>query len=191
MKIVAINGSPRKEGNTAKMLHGITKDHAGIDLKYFDLADMKLADCKACMHCKTHDGCSIKDDMTKLYKAINEADAVVLGTPLYMGSETATIKAFEDRLYAYLAYGEQKGSFMSKVPTGKKAMIVITCGSPKGAELYKSTSDRFLNLFALLGFKPVLVEVQGGVMPTNDVMEMPGAQAICEKGRKMLSGECD
>ncbi|MEI6797077.1 MAG: flavodoxin family protein [Methanomassiliicoccales archaeon] len=191
MKIVAINGSPRKEGNTAKMLHEITKEHAKVDLKYFDLSEMAIADCKACMHCKTHDGCSIKDDMTKLYKAIHDADAVVLGSPIYMGAETATTKAFEDRLYAYLAYGEQRGSFMSKVPTGKKAMVVLTCGQPKGPEFYKPVSDRFIQLFGLLGFNPVVVEIQGGVMATQEVMEMTGAQAICERGRQLLSGECD
>lgn len=191
MKIVAINGSPRKEGNTAKMLHEITKEHAKVDLKFFELSEMSIADCKACMYCKAHDGCSIKDDMSKLYKALHDADAIVLGSPIYMAAETATTKALEDRLFALLAPGEQKGTFAPKLPAGKKAIIILTCGHPHGGEVYKGTSDRLLGLFATLGFNPVMVEVQGGLNPSLNVMEMPGALAIIEKGRQMLSGECD
>jgi multimeric flavodoxin WrbA len=191
MKIVAINGSPRKEGNTAKLLHEITKDHAGVDLKYFDLGEMKIADCKACMYCKTHDACSIKDDMNKIYKALIEADAVVLGTPLYMSSETATVKAFEDRMYAMLAPGEQRGTYAPRLPRGKRAMVIITCGNPKGKEVYQSTGDRLLGFFAFQGFNPVKVEFQGGLAATMNVLEMPNAQAIIERGREFISGECD
>jgi hypothetical protein len=70
-------------------------------------------------------------------------------------------------------------------------MVVITCGNPKGKEVYQSTGDRLLGFFAYQGFNPVKVEFQGGLAATINVLEMPNAQAIIENGRKFLSGECD
>ena len=79
MRILAINGSPRKDGNTAKLLKEITKDHVDVDLDYFDLNDLKIKDCQSCYFCKKNDACAVKEDMQKLYKKLREADAIVLG----------------------------------------------------------------------------------------------------------------
>ena len=100
MKILAINGSPRKDGNTAKLLKEITKDHVDVDLDYFDLNDLKIKDCQSCYFCKKNDACAVKDDMQKLYKKLREADAIVLGSPVYFGSMTSQCKAFLERCIA-------------------------------------------------------------------------------------------
>jgi hypothetical protein len=80
MKIVAINGSPRKDGNTAKLLKKATEDHKDTDLVYYDLVDMRIKDCIACMHCKKHNECSIKDDMTQIYRDREDNNAPRMST---------------------------------------------------------------------------------------------------------------
>jgi len=184
MKIVAINGSPRKEGNTAKLLKAITEEHKDTDLVYFDLSEMKIKDCIACMHCKTHDSCSIKDDMTKIYAAIREADAVVFASPIYMGAETGMFKSMLDRTYALLAPVEGPKRYQSRLSPGKKAIALFTCGNPNPEATYGYQRDRFYATLATGGYSDVKVFLVGGAMPAANIMEkaeVPKIVAECQK----------
>ncbi len=71
---------------------------------------MNYKGCQACMHCKNHIRCKLEDDLTKVMKAIEEADAVVLGAPIYMMQYSGQFKLFEDRLYQFLGTGSRRSS---------------------------------------------------------------------------------
>jgi multimeric flavodoxin WrbA len=73
------------------------------EAQYFDLYGMNIKGCSGCLYRKSHEGCSIKEDMTAIYQAIGEADAVIVASPIYMGEETSATKAFTERLYAFLS----------------------------------------------------------------------------------------
>lgn len=103
MKIIGFIASPRKEGNTAwiinKILEGAKEQGAETLTWYF--SDLDIKPCQSCYGCKKGDqGCIIDDDMQKLYGAIEHADALVLGSPVYMGQMSAQAKIFTDRLFA-------------------------------------------------------------------------------------------
>jgi multimeric flavodoxin WrbA len=67
---------------------------------------MNIAPCKACQHCKENEGkCATQDDMQIAYKQIQEADAFILGSPVYMWQMSAQTKLFTDRLYANFMTG--------------------------------------------------------------------------------------
>jgi multimeric flavodoxin WrbA len=103
MKLLAINGSPRKKlSNTDRMLlpfiEGAKESGADIDLVY--LQGMKIKPCIGCFNCwlKTPGECVQKDDMRGLLDLLREADVVVLATPLYVCGMTAQMKTMMDRI---------------------------------------------------------------------------------------------
>ena len=123
MKVVALVGSPRKGGNTdillQKALEG-AKDQ-GAQTQIFYLNDLHIRGCQACYTCKKTGECAVEDDLTQVYQALNEADGVILGSPIYFGRFTAQTALFMDRLYAYL-----RPDFTSSFPKGKKLALVFT-----------------------------------------------------------------
>jgi multimeric flavodoxin WrbA len=108
MKVIGFVFSPRKKGNTAwtvnKLLEGAKEKGAEIQTWYF--SDFKIKPCQGCLACHKDDGdggCVINDDMKKLYDALDQADAAIFGSPVYMGQMSAQAKTFTDRLFAYIS----------------------------------------------------------------------------------------
>ena len=99
MKVIMINGSPRKNGVTAAMLHKIEKNlqDKGVDVEFYDLSDIEMAHCKGCCSCYRTGHCCIHDDAEKLSERIAEADGLVLGSPTYASNVSGLMKALIDR----------------------------------------------------------------------------------------------
>jgi multimeric flavodoxin WrbA len=99
MKVVAINGSPRKNGNTqilaAHALQAIAEE--GIDTDIISLAGKDIRPCNACMACTQKEQCSIDDDFMPIYHQMKEAYGIILASPVYYGSCTALLKALIER----------------------------------------------------------------------------------------------
>ena len=107
MKIVVLNGSPRKGCNTETMANAFVeaagKKHEAVRL---DIAGMNIKGCMACMYCWAHNGqCVQKDDMTKVFAELKDADMVVFASPIYWFDITAQLKTVIDRLYALGSVG--------------------------------------------------------------------------------------
>ena len=102
MKVIAINGSPRKDGNTAILLKTALKEiHSeGIDTEFLHLGGHKLHGCMACYKCKENldRRCNIKSDVINdfIVKMI-EADGMLIGSPTYFCNVSTEIKALIDR----------------------------------------------------------------------------------------------
>lgn len=99
-KIVAINGSPRKDGNTAHMLQTVIDvcADAGHDVELYQAGGKPVQSCKACGGCGKHPGRCVTDDwVNELYLKMAEADAIIIGSPTYFFDLTAEIKAVIDR----------------------------------------------------------------------------------------------
>lgn len=102
MKVLAINGSPRKEGNTSTLLKYVLAELAaeGIDTELVSLAGKKIGGCTACYKCfeKKDKKCSgRKDDLNSVLEKMVEADGILLGSPTYFSNVTPEIKATIDR----------------------------------------------------------------------------------------------
>ena len=131
MYIVALNGSPRRNGATAMLLKKALEGAAsqGAKTELIQLNKLSMRGCLACFDCKKRGGksygkCSLKDDMTPLYEKIESSDAFFLGSPIYFGTITASAKMFVERLYPYLNYGDYSSNFPQKINTG----LVYTMG---------------------------------------------------------------
>lgn len=100
MKVLTINGSPRKDGNTAGMLSAAEEElrREGIDVERVSLADVDIKPCDACEEChETPWSCPIDDDAVGVLKKMVGADAILIGSPVYFGGVTAQLKALFDR----------------------------------------------------------------------------------------------
>ena len=128
MRVIGFVGSPRENGNTAVLVRQILKGaaDAGADSEVFYLNNLKIRGCQACMYCKSHDGCQQEDDMIRLTEEIKKADRIVIGSPIYMWSLNGQTKTFLDRLYVFSTGPNSP----SKIPPGKKAVLVFSQGNP-------------------------------------------------------------
>ena len=99
MKLLALNGSPRADGNTFRYLTMIL-DRAktqGAETELVQLCDKSLRGCRGCYECVTAKRCTLDDDFQAIFPKMAEADAILLGSPVYHSSITAELKAVLDR----------------------------------------------------------------------------------------------
>jgi multimeric flavodoxin WrbA len=118
MKVVAFNGSARKDGNTAILIRRVLKEleAEGIETEFFQLAGQQIHGCMACGTCGKIQNreCKIVNDNVNLYiQKMLEADGVILGSPTYFGMMTPELKALIDRA-GYVAMAND-GMFKRKV----------------------------------------------------------------------------
>jgi len=127
MKIVAINGSPRKNANTATLLKHALKgaDSQGAQTELVHLYDLNYKGCVSCFACKLTGGksygkCAHKDDLQPLLEKLRDADAILLGSPIYFGNITGMMHSFIERLaFQYTLYDANYSSlFPRKIPIG-------------------------------------------------------------------------
>lgn len=127
MKLLAFNGSPRKTWNTATLLNKVLEGAAsqGAETELIHLYNLNYKGCISCFACKTKDGksygrCPIPDDLAPIFKKVEEADAIILGSPIYLGRVTGEMASFLDRLtFQYLTYSDPPQSlFPKKINTG-------------------------------------------------------------------------
>ncbi|MCL1830992.1 MAG: flavodoxin family protein [Oscillospiraceae bacterium] len=103
MNALLINGSPRKEWNTAKLLKEAQKgaESAGADTKLINLIDLKFSGCVSCFGCKRKGGhpgsCAVKDDLTEILEYAMTCGAVIIGSPVYCGDVTGMTRNFIER----------------------------------------------------------------------------------------------
>ncbi|WP_026881079.1 flavodoxin family protein [Clostridium akagii] len=130
MKVYAINGSPRKNKNTAtllqKALDGVkeaAKDKE-VETEIINLYDLNYTGCKSCFACKrlgskSYGKCAIKDDIYEVLEKVSQADGLIFGSPIYFSNITAQLLAFLERLsFPYLVYDENYSTIApKKMPT--------------------------------------------------------------------------
>lgn len=114
MNILVVTGSPRKGSNTEQMTDAFAQGatEAGNSVTIRHLSELHVEPCMACDYCFHHDGtCVRKDDMTGLLADVDEADALVVASPIYWFDVSAQAKCFIDRLYARRVTGYRIGAF--------------------------------------------------------------------------------
>lgn len=103
-KIIILNGSPRKKGNTSALVAEFTKgaEEAGNTVTEFFLDKMDIHGCKGCFggHSSRECPCVQKDDMDEIYPVVRESDVIVLASPLYYWNMSGQIRTAVDRLFA-------------------------------------------------------------------------------------------
>lgn len=126
--ILGIEGSPRKKGNSHKMLAALLDEVRNHDLKAnaVHLRDLEYKPCVGCEICRKEKAClRFEDDMTTLYPLIEESKGLVLISPVHNYNVTAWMKAFIDRMYCYYDFEDTRPRNWSSrlAGQGRKAVI--------------------------------------------------------------------
>jgi multimeric flavodoxin WrbA len=130
MKVVAFNGSARKDGNTAILIRKVfsSLEAEGIDTELVQLAGKTIKGCIACGQCfKNKDGrCAVDNDVAnECIEKMTEADGIILGSPTYFSDVTAEMKALIDRA----GFVARANSFMLKRKIGASVVAVRRAGA--------------------------------------------------------------
>ena len=133
MKVIAINGSPRKRWNTHMLLEKCLEGaaSAGADTELINLYDIDFKGCTSCFACKlkgsTVTRCTMKDDLEQILQRICECDALILGSPIYYTTVSGEMKSFLERLlFPYTSYEGKPSSFGKKINTA----FIYTMNAP-------------------------------------------------------------
>lgn len=135
MKAIAVNGSPRKQGNTAALLESALEGAAaaGAETELVHLYDLNYKGCTSCFACKLKGGssygqCAVNDDIQPLLRAIEQADALILGSPIYYASVSGAMRSLLERLlFQYLVYDATYSSLRKKdIPTAVMYTMNVT-----------------------------------------------------------------
>ncbi len=128
-RILLVNGSARKDGNTDAILAAYTKGicETGVNALEVRLRDLVINECVGCLRCRDEQKCSFQDDMTGLRDMLLKSDIVVLASPVYWCEITGLLKTFMDRLYFF------HHKVNSHLLSGKKAVIITTLAEKDAA----------------------------------------------------------
>lgn len=160
MNIFAINGSPRKNWNTATLLNKVLEGAASrnSNTELINLYDLEYKGCTSCFFCKRkdqkHGKCAMKDDLTPILEKLNTADAIVFGSPIYFMNITSGMAAFLERfLFSNTIYSTEIPTiYPRKISSGFIYTMNITKeqiderGIKMNLEVYQIVIQRVLGL---------------------------------------------
>lgn len=154
MKIVSVLGSPRVQGNSAAIARRFLAVAAGLGAdtaSIHQLSNMQYGGCRACYACKgTTERCVLRDDLTPVLLEIEEADLLLLATPVYFSDMCGQMKLFIDRFYAFLVPNFHQAQNPTRLKP-KKLALIVTQGHPD-PEWFKDIIPRYDGMLKRLGF---------------------------------------
>ncbi len=139
MKVLLINGSPKKNGNTAYALNQMAEVFAcqGVETEILHIGNQAIRGCIACGSCAQKGQCVFDDAVNEAAPKFREADGIVVGSPVYYASANATLIAFLDRLF-------YSTSFDKRMKVGASVVVARRGGC-------SSTFDELNKYFTIAG----------------------------------------
>jgi multimeric flavodoxin WrbA len=184
-QVLVILGSPRKKGNSSTLAAQISRGAkaAGAKVETVFLQALNIHPCRGCNTCQKDNskGCAIKDDMQQIYPKLIEADAWVIGSPVYWFTMSAQTKMFMDRCYALPAYARNPFA-------GKRIAIAMSYGD---VDPFKSgcvnALRAFQDAFRYTGSK-IVGMVYGSAMEAGEIANNePLMKEAEELGKRLVS----
>ncbi len=157
MKVLSINGSRRKHGNTEYLIQSLlapAKD-ADVEIESIFLGDYNIAACTGCEGCSSSWDCVIKDDFAQLVKKVDEADGIVLASPTYWYSVTSDMKRFIDRCYSLIQFPVSRKEWVAKYQGAGKVCVTVAVCEQAEASMMGNTLSLLTDFSKDLGFKVV------------------------------------
>ncbi len=183
MEILTITGTKRK-GNSLLAARYIAKN-LDAEMEILNVADMKIEPCKACYACLFGQDCMIEDEVSMLFEKIENADAVLLISPVYWLDLTGKVKMLLDRMFMALPYLKD---FRSK----RGAVVYLY-----GFEDLRGWASNTYNIFLrVLGIEPLAVvginaALPGEVLKNENVEKLNVIVDVIKNGRRIRSdGQC-
>lgn len=184
MKILAVSCSPQVGGSSDRIIEevirGAQNTNSGIEVDKFKLSSMKINGCTGCYGCKEEFGCIQRDDMQLLYNKLLTSDLLVFASPIYMGYITGSGKNFIERMFALW-----KGHFETHLPSGKKAVLILTRGHERESN-YTRVADDLVNIFNGFGINTLGSIIDSG-LESSIITDKVVLQVAYDSGIEVLA----
>ncbi len=181
-KIVILNGSSRRNGNTSTLVKAFTEgaESAGNTVTEFFLDGMEIHGCKGCFggHSSKECPCVQKDDMSKIYRAMKECDVIAMVTPLYYWNMSGQIRTAIDRLFAL---EEGHGNLLRGHDRSCALLMAAEGHGFEDVTLY------FDHLMEHLRWKKLDHVLAGGDMDIGDIKGKPEIQVAYNPGKSVFA----
>lgn len=130
MKVVVLNGSPRRGGVVSQMLgHVAASLPEGCRVEEVFVHELRVKPCSGCMRCRTLGRCVLPEDGAhRVAELLREADALVVGSPCYWGNMTGELKVLFDRVVCVMME-ERENGWPVPLHRGKRAVVVAACNT--------------------------------------------------------------
>lgn len=165
INILAINGSPRINGNNRKLLEGLTSNLEDIlksnkkiySIKKFNISELNIKGCTDCRYCSKIKDCIIKDDMNKFYNLFNESDIIIITSPIYFYSISSQLKSMLDRLQCIWSSKFILEDSIIDREKNRVGVFISTAGVDikKESDLFKHTEKTIDFLFKSINTKTI------------------------------------
>lgn len=181
-KILILNGSPRAKGNTAGLIAAFTQgaEKSGNTVVCFDLQKMNIQGCLGCLGGgkDSFSPCVQKDDMSKIYPVYEDADVVVLASPMYYWSVTGQLKCTFDRLFAV---AEKNSNYVNP----SKMCVILMAAEGDSEENFEPVKHYYHALLDHMGWMNMGEVYAGGVMSIGDIAGHPALDEAWQLGEKI------
>ena len=175
MRIVAIYGSPRQDGNTSVLLKEAVKGakKEGAQVEEFVLRNLNMSPCLEIYACKDTGRCIIKDDFQMIYDRLLECEGLMLASPIFFYTVSAHTKIFMDRCQSFWTkkYWIEKVPFTEKRVRGKGLFICV--GATNGKKLFDGTLLTVKYFFDALDMEVFRTLLYRGLDFKGDVLKHP------------------
>ena len=176
MKVLVLNGSPRKEGNTTRAVAELTRvlEAEGIACETIRVGGKNIRGCMACGMCEKDGQCVIKDDVNEIAGKFEKADALVVASPVYYASANGSLISCLDRLF-------YSTSFDKTMKVGASIVVARRGGC-------SATFDELNKYFTICGMPVASSQYWNSVhgrLPGEAEQDLEGLQTIRTLARNM------
>ena len=182
MKVVAINGSPKKEGNTYHAIKLVTEqlEIQNIEIEIIHIGNKVIRGCMGCGQCakQKNEKCIYSnDEVNECIQKMKTADGIILGSPVYFSGITGTMKSFLDR--AFYVAGSNDNLFRYKVG------VSVIADRRAGAVVAYSQLNNYINYAEMFMPSSNYWNVTFGTMPGEVLQDNEGVQTMRILGKNM------
>lgn len=181
MKVVAFNGSPRKEGNTYHAIKTVAAEleKEGIEVEIVHVGNKVIRGCLACNGCSRNknEKCVINDEVNEWVQKMKEADGIILGSPVHYAGIPGTMKSFLDR--AFYVASSNNSMFRHKV-----AASVVAVRRTGGIAVYEQLNN-FINYSEMVVPTSNYWNIAYGTIPGEVTQDAEGMQIMRVLGKNM------
>jgi len=189
MKVIALLGSPRENGNTELLLREVIRgvEESGLKVKVFRLNKMNIMPCQNCGGCEETGCCIYEDDMVQIYDAIRRAERIILASPIFFFGLSAQAKIMVDRCQAFWC---EKYLLKKTIPEGqhgRRGLLLLVGGMRKeiGVQCAEATAKAFFRTISVPEHKTLAYM---GVDAKGAILKHPSAlQEAYKAGQQLIN----
>ncbi len=171
MNILAINGSPKKNGSCSTIIKALVDklQTSNNKITQYDLNSLNIHGCQECFYCrnKKTDICAYKDDISEILEMAKKTDIMIISTPVFYADVSAQLKCFIDRTWSY--YGIT-GVSANHLPRNRTLVFILSYGY-NNTNIYDQLYEKYKIYFNMFGFDNCyLIKAYGSQYYTSEII---------------------